>query len=182
MSLPLTAPPMPALVLPGLDLQFCRLPIPPSANKLHRPAVRWARQKQRTYIGRARTEAYAGWIETAGWTLRQQRLRAVTGPVCVAHLICPRSLLRDCDSAEKALLDLLQHCHVIENDRQVKQRAGWWAKGDDEILVWIWSLAGAAPISVPAAKPPPAKVRLGNDAAAAPPAGGVPALAHPAAR
>jgi transposase len=94
------------------------LPLPPSVNRL------WRSNRGRVH----RSAPYAAWLKEAGWTLAQQRPKAIPG--CVSIVIAagkPDKRRRDLDNiAGKAVLDLLTKHGVIEDDSKVIALSGRW--------------------------------------------------------
>ena len=90
------------------------LPYPPSANRIWRVVKR----RKKPVI---KSEAYRAWQEAAGWYIRAAGIqRTMTEDVAVTIELVKCNRRSDCDNAVKPILDILQHCHVIGNDNQVK--------------------------------------------------------------
>src|SRR6516164_2018760 len=99
--------------MPTIDL-----PLPPGVNRL------WRSNRGRVH----RSAPYAAWLREAGWSLLEQRPKAVPG--CVSVTISagkPDKRRRDLDNiAGKAVLDLLTKHGVIEDDSKVLELSGRW--------------------------------------------------------
>lgn len=107
-----------------------QLPFPPSTNTLFAG-------KTRRYI----SPQYKRWRTAAGWQLQGQRVKPITGKVCISvELRAPDKRERDADNYLKAIQDLLVTHRVITGDgRSVVQRisAEWTAAGVPGALVTI---------------------------------------------
>lgn len=93
------------------------VPMPPSVNGL------WLNVPGR---GRAKTDAYRAWLQEAGWLIRAQRPRPISGYVALSLRagIAPRR--RDLDNLLKPICDLLVQMGVIEDDSRIADlRARW---------------------------------------------------------
>lgn len=95
---------------------FLSLPAPPSVNSAFRNTSR----------GRALTQKAVDWKGHAGWVLRQQRPRHVSGEVAVIVNVERNSMNADIDNKVKLLLDLIVSHGVIEDDRNVVAIAASW--------------------------------------------------------
>lgn len=94
------------------------MPIPPSSNNM------FINVPNR---GRVKSKAYKAWIEDAGWTILQQGIRRIAGPVTV-HIRCKRLSGRaDIDNRVKPVLDLLVLHRAIDDDRNVARVSAEWA-------------------------------------------------------
>lgn len=86
------------------------LPIPPSVNAMYR--------RTHASFGMYKTAEAKAWIKECATILRKNRSKIIKGKVDVdAHFFFERE--SDLDNRLKALLDLLQECLVIQNDKQV---------------------------------------------------------------
>lgn len=105
------------------------IPLPPSVNGLF---------FNRPHGGRGKTTAYKNWRDEAGWEIRRQRVPFIEGQVGIDLIIQRPTASSDLDNRIKSSVDLLQHCHVIENDKLVVDLRARW--GDVEgCRVSVWS-------------------------------------------
>jgi len=95
---------------------FLSLPAPPSVNAAYRNTQR----------GRALTVKATDWKGHAGWVLRQQRPRRITGEVAIIVNVERASVSADIDNKVKLLLDLLVTHGVIDDDKHVVAVAASW--------------------------------------------------------
>lgn len=80
---------------------------PPSTNSLYR----------NTEKGRRKTADYQTWINSAGWQLKEQRVKPVLGPVTIVIEYTPHDKRRrDISNLVKAVEDLLVYQGIIEAD------------------------------------------------------------------
>lgn len=103
------------------------LPVPPSANALHRHGT-----------GRPiRSDAYQAWIAAAGWRLQAQRPGRVPGAY-ILLLAAPRGETKaDLDNLSKATSDLLQKHGVIDNDRKAERVVLDWHREHAEMAATV---------------------------------------------
>lgn len=80
--------------------------LPPSANNLFATSQR----------GRFKTKHYKGWLEQAGWELKQQRPGHVPGHYAMTVTAGKVAKRRDLSNLLKALEDLLVKHSVVEDD------------------------------------------------------------------
>lgn len=86
------------------------LPIPPSVNAAYRNTAR----------GRAKTQAYRDWLESAGFYLMQQRewkKERVEGAYALAIKL-PESVRGDIDNRIKLVSDLLVDIGAVKDDKR----------------------------------------------------------------
>lgn len=95
--------------------------MPPSVNALYRNVP----QK-----GRVKTKAYSAWIAHAGLLVNRQKPERCDGDVSVECVFGPRNRRRDIDNCLKPVLDLIQRCGVIENDKNVVKVSAEWGDVD----------------------------------------------------
>lgn len=81
------------------------LPFPVSVNALFRNRRR----------GRAITAKYKAWLYDAGWAIKQQRPRAIEGPVTIEYAFA-NGRKADIDNLPKAVSDLLVKHQLISDD------------------------------------------------------------------
>lgn len=96
------------------------LPFPPSANNLFAGTTR-----------RHISKRYAAWRTTAGWELRAQKARPVTGQVGIeVTLTPPDRRRRDASNFLKAIEDLLVSHRIIADDGQqvVRRVSAQWTE------------------------------------------------------
>lgn len=96
------------------------LPVPPSVNALFFNAKK----------GRVRTSIYNDWRNEAGWMLKQQKAKAITGPVSIAYQVEDKGRF-DLGNIEKAITDLLVTHGMIEGDDRavVRKISMEWVSG-----------------------------------------------------
>ena len=108
------------------------LPEPPSTNRLFGVSKTGQRYPSR---------AYKAWIKEAGWQIRIQRVKAVTGPYEVQIEISSISGL-DADNAVKALADALVKMKITDDDRHCKSvtvsKVDTVERGQCRVVVWPW--------------------------------------------
>jgi crossover junction endodeoxyribonuclease RusA len=114
---PVAAAPKRGRGRPRLGSATFELPIPPSANGL------WFSASGR---GRVKTDAYRAWLEEAGWTLKEQHVKALPGAIGLAVLAGLPKRPRDLDNLLKATCDLLQANGIIESDALVCELHAKW--------------------------------------------------------
>lgn len=84
------------------------LPWPPSVNRL------WRYKGKQVY----RDPKYVAWIREAGWVIKSQKLKKISGPFRAEIVLTPPDKRkRDLDNIIKATLDLFQTMEIIENDQ-----------------------------------------------------------------
>lgn len=95
------------------------LPLPPSVNQLYRNAPG---------RGRVKTDRYKTWINAAGWELKSQRPRRLSGSYALT-MLCERKdkRRRDLGNLIKAVEDLLVTHHVVEDDSRCEKIALEWS-------------------------------------------------------
>lgn len=81
--------------------------MPPSVNNLHFNVPGG---------GRAITKRYQTWRNAAGWEVRAQRPRRLTGPVFITYTFEDGGTKADLGNMEKAATDLLVDLCLIEGD------------------------------------------------------------------
>lgn len=94
--------------------------LPPSTNHL------WRHTKGgKTY----RTSEYMTWLNGEGWRVKAQMpgQPRFTGPVYLTIAMRRRRANSDIDNRLKALLDLLAHVGVIDNDKHVYGINAFWS-------------------------------------------------------
>ena len=99
-----------------------RLPFPPSANSLFAG-------KRRRYV----SPQYKRWRVNAGWEIRLQKVQPIAGPVTIdIALTPPDNRRRDCDNANKPILDLLVANGLLADDSReiVRQVTARWTDAD----------------------------------------------------
>lgn len=91
------------------------LPIPPSTNNLY-----VARRDGR---GRAKTSAYAAWLQKAGWEVALQIRLPFPPPMkhVAVSVEAPVSYARDLDNLLKPIADLLVKLTVLVDDRWIDE-------------------------------------------------------------
>lgn len=106
------------------------LPIPPSTNQLFRNVKG---------KGRVRTERYNTWINAAGWELKAQKPKPVTGPVSLTIAVNEKKTRADLGNLEKAAVDLLVAHGVIEDDKPsiVRSIHLYWCAHTDRCSVAV---------------------------------------------
>lgn len=83
------------------------LPWPPGANHL------WRSGRGRVY----RSKKYMDWIHEAGWHIKLAKFSMIEGEFSASIVLNPPDKRRvDLDGRIKAILDLAQTHHLIEND------------------------------------------------------------------
>lgn len=98
------------------------MPFPPSVNGLYRNAA---------FGGRVKTEAYKAWQKEAGWTIKTQFPKPMTGKVCLTiRAVKPDKRKRDIMNLEKAITDLLVDMGIIEDDSLVQSGFMEWVSSD----------------------------------------------------
>lgn len=121
------------------------LPLPPSANRLHR------RGRDSTgAVVMHKSGEYRDWIKRAG----QLALIQVAGdavPYRYAMRIVLPETRKDADNYIKPIGDLLQKAHVITNDKHLCRLLVEVnrAREADTMLVELWALPDAAPVQRP---------------------------------
>ena len=93
--------------------------LPPSVNSI------WRHSKNgRTY----RTRDYMTWQNGEAWRVKEQLIgqHRFTGPVYVTLAMRRPRKGSDLDNRIKGILDLLQTCHVIDDDKNVMGINAWW--------------------------------------------------------
>lgn len=70
--------------------------------------------------GRARSQRYRTWLRAAGWAVKAARVRQFVGPVQIT-LTVEEKYRGDLDNCWKAVLDCLEACGVVVNDRQFRR-------------------------------------------------------------
>ena len=100
------------------------IPAPPSSNSLF----------DNRMGGRAKTEAYDGWLKEAGYRLAEQKPARIAGAYEL-EIYIPRSLIRrgsDLGNREKAVSDLLVKMRVISDDSLAQRiTLAWWPVGEE---------------------------------------------------
>ena len=106
------------------------LPYPPSVNGIFGK-----------FNGAKLSEKYRKWRDEAGWLLRAQNPKRLSGAVSVAvMLVPPDKRVRDLDNAGfKACIDLLVRHELIEGDdwRYVKRIAAEWSEDGPPCVVTV---------------------------------------------
>jgi crossover junction endodeoxyribonuclease RusA len=102
---------------PRIEEISLNIPIPPSTNNL--------------FINRGKYRAiapeYEQWRQQAGWILKSQRPKHISGEIDI-EIKCQRKSARsDISNRIKAVEDLLVHCNVIDDDRFVQSVKASWA-------------------------------------------------------
>lgn len=92
-----------------------RLPLPTSANDLHKPVIRRTKTGKQ-YAAMVKTAAYEAWIKAAGQLLGIDSLDPVRGRVAVSIVLVPNTTKRDADNCIKATLDLLCTHGLLDDD------------------------------------------------------------------
>lgn len=73
----------------------------------------------RRYNGKHLSARYRTWRDEAGWELKRQHPRKITGPVTAIILLrAPDRRKRDGDNLAKGIFDLLAKHRVIEDDNR----------------------------------------------------------------
>lgn len=98
-------------------IQRCEIPIPPSANHIHR--LVWPKNSNRPPFN-VNTAEYEMWLRHAGLLIKVAMRAATTFPVRVRVEIhggegFPRS--RDLDNTLKPILDCIRGAEILPNDR-----------------------------------------------------------------
>lgn len=108
------------------------LPLPPTTNNLFVNIGK----------GRAPSHAYKLWRQEAGWRLKAQKPRTVSGRVVILIGVerpnTAAGRASDVDNRVKALLDLLVKHKVIDDDKTVDGLAVAWnppGKGEARVLI-----------------------------------------------
>jgi len=104
----------------------------PSTNAL------WIRGNGRA---RVRSPDYVKWINEAGWEVKMQM---VGMPIVACRFNCVIEVpisRRDTGNWEKAILDLLEHVHVVSNDGNMHQLEVRPVERSD-VMVALWLLPG----------------------------------------
>ena len=105
--------------------------LPPSTNRLffNEPGK-----------GRTKTSRYRKWRTDAGWELKLQKVRPISGPVSI-HVNLPDlpGRLPDLDNTAKAIVDVLVKQRVIEEDdrRIVRSLSLNWSRNLKAVLIVI---------------------------------------------
>lgn len=98
--------------------------------------------------GRRKTAQYRAWLATAGWELRLQKIRPLSGRVAL-DICLPDKPGRapDADNALKACIDLLVRYRVIEGDdkKVVRSVAVRWDEATNGVCITICR-AGEQPV------------------------------------
>lgn len=106
------------------------LPFPPTLNNIFQ-----------VHKGAHLSKKYREWRDEAGWMLRAQNPKSLSGVVSVAvKLVPPDKRVRDLDNAGfKAVIDLLVRHEVIEGDdsRYVRRIEAEWVSDGPPCLVEI---------------------------------------------
>ena len=103
------------------------LPYPPSVNKIWRSAS--ALSQKRVYLAPSylhwKKHADALLMSTRGWMVRK-----IAGPFSIDIDLCPppKQQRGDLDNRIKAVLDFLQRCTVISNDRHCQRLVAQWVE------------------------------------------------------
>lgn len=89
------------------EILLTGIPMPPSVNNafFNLPSG-----------GRARTGKYNTWRNAAGWQIKAQAQRRVTGPVDITYTFEDGGTKADLGNLEKAATDLLVSLHLIDDD------------------------------------------------------------------
>lgn len=108
------------------------LPYPPSVNRL------WRFAGSRMY----RTKVYRDWAEDAQrHAAAQKPIPTITGPVSLDLAVGrPDRRRRDLDNVNKAVLDLLQHIEVLEDDSLVHKLVSYWDEDTIGVRVAIYPM------------------------------------------
>ena len=105
---------------PNDTMQVYLLPFPPSVNRL------WRFSGPRMY----RTKVYTEWADDAVRHLQQQQAPSspIDYPVALELAVGrPDARKRDIDNVNKAVLDLLEHVQILENDHHVHDLRSYWS-------------------------------------------------------
>ena len=109
---------------PIATVKFSRLP--PSANNLFATGPR----------GRFKSKHYKGWLEAAGWELKQQKPGHVAGPYAMTVTAGRVAKRRDLSNLLKALEDILVAHGVVEDDALAQKIViAWGATPGVHIMV-----------------------------------------------
>lgn len=119
---------------------------PPSTNELF--YNRSEKQKEIALAkgvklrGRGRTGKYNAWREEAGWMLKQQRQKPISGPVAISLEVEDKGSC-DLSNLAKAVEDLLVSHGMIEGDDRscVRKIAMEWAQVEG-VRVTVQSIGG----------------------------------------
>jgi crossover junction endodeoxyribonuclease RusA len=98
------------------------LPFPPSTNGLFANVAG---------KGRIRSDRYRQWANAAGWELKSQKPKKVSGPVSIAiYVEEKRDRKRDIDNLAKGPLDLLVSHRIIDGDdiKTIRRVSLEWSK------------------------------------------------------
>jgi Holliday junction resolvase RusA-like endonuclease len=108
-----------AVDYPPMPAQTVFFPMPPSTNALWRLTGKGTRVK---------TKIYTEWESYAGWVIHGQRdlWQRTKGGVILQFLFERASLLSDVDNRLKAVIDLLAHDGVMDDDRRVVALCASW--------------------------------------------------------
>ena len=114
-------------------MQIYLLPFPPSVNRL------WRFNGPRMY----RTKVYTDWAEDSVRHLQQQQMppAPIDYPIAIELAVGqPDKRKRDIDNVNKAVLDLLEHVDILENDHYVHDLRSYWSDKVVGVQVIIKSL------------------------------------------
>jgi crossover junction endodeoxyribonuclease RusA len=104
------------------------IPYPVSANDL------WSRTKG----GMSKSDAYAAWLNDAGWHVKAQKPGKISGPYKLSiQAVRPDKRKRDLDNLLKPINDLLQLVGVIENDSYCEMITARWLTFGSGVQVLI---------------------------------------------
>jgi crossover junction endodeoxyribonuclease RusA len=112
-----------------------RLPAPPSVNSLYANVPG---------KGRVKSKRYRTWLNAAGWALKEQRPKRVSGDY-VLWLWCerPDKRRRDLGNLEKPVSDLLVEHGVVGDDSQCMAIHLYWSGEGRECTVKVEAVEAA---------------------------------------
>ena len=104
------------------------LPYPPSANKL------WTRTRK----GMRRTDSYNRWLHCAGWAVRTQRPKKISGLYKLTiQAVRPDKRRRDIDNLIKPISDLLQTLGIVKDDCDCEMVSARWVTAGEGVSVLV---------------------------------------------
>lgn len=107
------------------------LPMPPSANELYANGG--------AHGGRVKSEIYAKWAETAGWTLLAQKPGRIVGRYRMTIQVArPAAHIRaDVCNREKAVSDLLVKHRILQDDSLAERVTIEWSDAIQGVRVFV---------------------------------------------
>ena len=106
-----------------------RLPLPPSVNSLYANVPG---------KGRIKSDRYRKWLSAAGWAIKEQRPKPITGDYAL-WIYCerPDQRKRDIGNLEKAVSDLLVKHGIISDDSLAAEIHLYWSGEGRECVVRV---------------------------------------------